>query len=109
MAKFEEKAKVGRPKLADSELIKDSWFNIGSCLVVALVMVVCGTHSLTGVTPLDLIKSSKLQGNASEVAINRVIKVSDDSVKIVRVIKPEQKEYKMIKPNGEVTRVIPIN
>ena len=108
MAKFEEKAKVGRPKLADSELIKESWINIGSCLVVALVMVVCGTHSLTGKTPLDFIKSSKLQGNASGVTVNRVIKVADDSVKIVRVIKPEQKEQRIIKPNGEVTRVIPV-
>lgn len=109
MAKFEEKAKVGRPKLADSEMVKDSWFSIGACLVVALVMVVCGTHSLTGKTPLDLLKSNKLQGNASKVTVTRVIKVADDSVKVVRVIKPEQKEYKVIKPNGEVTRVIPIN
>ena len=108
MARFEEKAKVGRPKLADSELIKESWINIGSCLVVALVMVVCGTHSLTGITPLDLIKASKFKANVSEVTINRVIKVADDGVKIVRVIKPEQKEHRVIKPNGEVTRIIPV-
>lgn len=108
MARFEEKAKVGRPKLADSELVKESWVSIGACLVVALVMVVCGTHSLTGKTPLDFIKSSKLQGNVSEVTINRVIKVADSGVKIVRVIEPDQKEYKAIKPNGEVTRVIPV-
>lgn len=109
MAKFEEKAKVGRPKLAEPELIKESWFSIGACLFVAVVMVVCGTHSLTGKTPLDFIKSSKLQGNVSEVPVTRVIKVSDDSVKVVRVVKPEQKEYRQIKPNGEVTRVIPMN
>ena len=109
MAKVEEKAKVGRPKLADQELIKESWFNIGSCLVVALVMVVCGTHSLTGKTPLDFIKSAKLQGNVAEVTRTRVVNVSDGKVKIVKVIKPERQTKKVIRPNGETRLIIPIN
>lgn len=109
MAKFEEKAKVGRPKLADKELIKESWYSVGACLVVALVMVVCGMNALTGKTPLDLIKSNKLQGNVSEVTKTRIINVANSGVKIVSVIKPEQKEQRLIKPNGKVTKIIPIN
>lgn len=109
MAKFEEKAKVGRPKLADPELIKESWYNIGACLVVALVMVVCGMNALTGKTPLDLIKGNKLQGNVSEVTKTRVIKVADNDIKIVKVIKPKRQTQKIIKPNGETSLIIPIN
>ena len=38
MAKKQDKNKVGRPKLADPELIKDSWCRIGASLSIALVM-----------------------------------------------------------------------
>jgi hypothetical protein len=109
MAKIEEKAKVGRPKLADQELIKESWTNIGSCLVVALVMVVCGVNVLTGKTPLDLVSSKQLKGNASEVTKTRVVNVSDDKIKIVKIIKPTRQTKKIIRPNGKTSLIIPIN
>ena len=42
MAKKEEKNPVGRPKLADSELIKDSWCKIAASLVIVLYLQYAG-------------------------------------------------------------------
>ncbi len=100
MAKKEE-SKVGRPKLASPELIKDSWCRIAACLCVALVMVVCGVGVLTARTPLQVLtfqNPNKIQGN--------VAKVNDDNTK---VIKAKKVTKKIIKPNGEVIYVIPAN
>ena len=40
MSKKEEKAKVGRPKLADKDLIKDSWCRIAASLSIVIVMII---------------------------------------------------------------------
>ncbi len=95
MAK-EEKNKVGRPKLAEPELIKDSWIKVGSSLFVALVMALCGAGILTSGTPFKIESLNKIQGNVSNV----------DSSK-VRVIKANKVTKKIIKPNGQVKYIIP--
>lgn len=88
MAKKVEKTKVGRPKLADDSLRKESWINISACLLVAFVMTMCGSNVLFG-SSTGTINTTKLQGNASMI---------DEEVKPVRIINLE---------TDEVTRVIP--
>ncbi len=99
MAKKEENNKVGRPKLASKELIKDSWFKIGACLSVVLVMSLCAVGVLTSRTPLQVLtfqNPNKIQANA---------KKSQD----VKVIESKKATIKIIKPNGEVTYIIPVS
>ena len=100
MSKKEE-SKVGRPKLASPELIKDSWCRIAACLSVVLVMVICGVGVLTARTPLQVLtfqSPNKIQGS--------VAKINDANTE---VIKAKKVTKKIIKPNGEVTYVIPAN
>lgn len=100
MAKMEEKAKVGRPKLAEPELLKESWISIAACLVVALVMAVCGAGVLTGNSVKTLLSSndsSKLQGS--------VVKVIP--AKKATVIPAKKVSKKIIGTDGKVTYVIP--
>ena len=97
MAK-EEKNKVGRPKLAEPELIKDSWVKVGSSLFVALVMALCGAGILTSGTPFKITSLSKAQASVAKI----------DSSK-VRVIKANRVTKRIIKPNGEVKYIIPAN
>ena len=69
MAKKEEKNPVGRPKLADSELIKDSWCKIVASLVIVFVLTICGLGVLTARTPLQVLtfqNPNKLQGSVSK-------------------------------------------
>ena len=108
MARKEEKAKVGRPKLAEPELIKESWVNIGACFVVALVMVLCGSFALSGAKISDLISlngTSKLQGNvASIVPVRNVTVIPAQKATVI----PAKKVAKrIISTDGEVTYVIP--
>lgn len=115
MAMIEEKAKVGRPKLAEPELIKDSWQNIASCLVVALVMFVCGTFALANVNVIDFISiasTSKLQGSVANV--NKATVVPVNNVEVIpaqetKVIAAKKTVTKVIKTNGEVSYIIPAN
>lgn len=110
MAKREEKAKVGRPKLAEPELIKDSWQNIASCLVVALVMVVCGSFTLAGVSITDFVSmasANKLQGNVLNTTVIPANKVEVIPANKVRVIPAKKTTTKVIKTNGEVSYIIP--
>lgn len=100
MAKKEEKAKVGRPKLAEPELIKESWISIAACLVVALVMVICGAGVLSGGSVFDLLSSndsSKLQGTAV-----KVIPAQETTV-----IPAKKVTKKIISTDGEVSYIIP--
>lgn len=102
MAKKEEKAKVGRPKLAEPELIKESWISIAACLVVALVMVICGAGVLTGGKVFDSFLSnepSKLQGSAVKVI----------PAQEVTVIPAKKVSKKVIGTDGTVSYVIPAN
>ncbi len=111
MAKKEEKAKVGRPKLADPELIKDSWCKIGACLSVALVMTVCGVGVLTARTPLQVLtfkNPSKIQGNVASADVKTTIN-DTKSLNNTKVIKAKKTYTRIIKPNGEVTYIIPAN
>jgi len=97
MAKIEEKAKVGRPKLADSELINDSWCKIASCLVVALVMTICGVGVLTNRTPFEVMTFANPNKAQASVA----------KVKTVTVLSPKHVETKVIKAKKAATVVIP--
>ena len=110
MAKIEEKAKVGRPKLAEPELIKDSWKNIASCLVVALVMVVCGSFTLAGVNIMDFVSiasTNKLQGNLANITVVPANKVEVIPANKSKVIPAKKTVTKVIKTNGEVSYRIP--
>lgn len=110
MAKKEEKAKVGRPKLADPELIKDSWCKIGACLSVALVMAICGAGVLTGRTPWQIItfhNPNKIQGNALNSENTKIIDAK--SLNNTSVIKAKKATTRIISPNGEMTYIIPAN
>lgn len=99
--KVEEKAKVGRPKLADPELIKDSWYRIAASLSIVFVLVICGVGVLTARTPLQVLtfqNADKLKGNVVTVEKN---------VKKVRVIPAKKLETRVINADGTVTRIIP--
>lgn len=105
MAKKEEKNPVGRPKLAASELIKDSWCKIAASLVIVFVLTICGVGVLTARTPLQVTfqNPNKLQGSvAKTITYRKVIPASK-----VKVIPAEHAETKKINSDGTVTRVIP--
>ena len=95
MAKKEEKNPVGRPKLADSELIKDSWCKIAASLVIVFVLTICGVGVLTARTPLQVLtfqNTNKLQGSvAKTITYRKVIPASK-----VKVIPAEHAETKKI-------------
>ena len=98
MAKKEEKNPVGRPKLADSELIKDSWCKIAASLVIVFVLTICGVGVLSARTPLQVLtfqNPNKLQGSVAKTITYR------------KVIPAEHAETKKINSDGTVTRVIP--
>ena len=95
MAKKEEKNPVGRPKLADSESIKKSWFMIGASLVIVFVLVVCGTGVLTSRTPLEVLTFKKAKASVvrtDDITIKRIKTVDNDEIKVkrVRVISMEE-------------------
>ena len=75
MAKIEEKAKVGRPKLAEPELVKDSWCRVASCLAIALVLIVCGVGVLTNRTPLEVVAFRQPESAKATVAKRKVVTV----------------------------------
>lgn len=99
MAKMEEKAKVGRPKLADPELIKDSWCKIAASLSFVFVFAICGIGVLTARTPLQVITFKNMNNAKASVA-----SIKKDNV---RVIPAKSAETRMINPDGTVTRIIP--
>lgn len=80
MAKIEEKAKVGRPKLADEELLNDSWCKIISCLAIILAMTVCGIGVLTGRTPSQVLMLRDVENLSGSVA-----KLRDPNTRIIDV------------------------
>ena len=83
MAKKEEKNPVGRPKLADSELIKDSWCKIAASLVIVFVLTICGLGVLTARTPLQVLtfqNPNKLQGSVSKTITYKKVIFSIPSV-----------------------------
>ncbi len=95
MAKTEEKAKVGRPRLADPELIKDSWYKVAASLSIVFVLVMGGLGILT----TQVITSKGLDNTkASVVNIKK---------KNVRVIPAKKAETRIINTDGTVTRIIP--
>ena len=89
MAKKEEKNPVGRPKLADSELIKDSWCKIAASLVIVFVLTICGVGVLTARTPLQVLtfqNTNKLQGSvAKTITYRKVIPAS--KVKVIKAVR----------------------
>lgn len=108
MAKKEEKAKVGRPKMADPELIKDSWYKIGACLTVAFVMSVCGAGVLSSKTPLEIITFggvNKLKATVEEVKVteNKVVNLKQEDTSAKKATR------KVISTDGNVTYYIPAN
>lgn len=97
---MEEKAKVGRPKLADSELIKDSWCRIATGLSFAFVFLICGVGILTTRTPLQVI-TFKNMNNVKASVVN----VKEENV---RVIPAKKVETRVINTDGTITRIIPV-
>ena len=89
MAKIEEKAKVGRPKLADPELVKDSWCRIASCLAIALVLVICGVGELTCRTPLEVVAFRQPESAKATVAKKKVVTVLGAKHVETKVIKAQ--------------------
>ena len=105
---------VGRPKLADSESIKKSWFMIGASLVIVFVLVVCGTGVLTSRTPLEVLTFKKAKASVvrtDDITIKRIKTIDNDEIKVkrVRVIPAKKVETRMINTNGTVTRIISVN
>ena len=80
MAKIEEKTKVGRPKLAEDDLLNDSWCKIISCLAIILAMTVCGIGVLTGRTPSQVLMLRDVENLSGSVA-----KLRDPDTKIIDV------------------------
>lgn len=109
MAKIEEKNPVGRPKLADKELIKDSWCRVGASLAIALVLVVCGVGVLTARTPLQMLTfQDPNKALASVVATEqdpnvRIIKPNSN----VKIIPAKSVPKRIIDAEGNVTKIIP--
>lgn len=106
----DEKVKVGRPKLADEELIKDSWCRVGASLAIALVLAVCGIGVLTTRTPLQVLtfkESSLVQANVSNISNNHNVRIIRASkAENVRVIPARKLTKRIIDANGNVTRII---
>ena len=111
--KIEEKNPVGRPKLADDELIKDSWCRVGASLAIALVLVICGIGVLTTRTPFEVLTFSnpnKIKGN---VAAEKTNADSYDPLSVstskgtIRVIPAKKVSKRIIDAKGNVTKIIP--
>ena len=94
MAKIEEKAKVGRPKLAEEEEKKQSWISIGACVFTAVVMIFCGSIVLAGFSPREYfsLKAETLKGQA----------LLEKKYKAPRITE-------VIKANGKKTLIIPVD
>ena len=110
MAKKQEKSKVGRPKLADPELIKDSWCRIGASLSIALVMAISFIGIMTDRTPFQVLtfqNTDKLKGSVSEQKDTVIIDAK--SLNNTKIIKAKKVTQKIINTNGEVTYIIPAN
>ena len=126
MAKIEEKAKVGRPKLADEELLNDSWCKIISCLAVILAMTVCGIGVLTSRTPSQVLMLRDVENLSGSVAKlrdpdtriidvdslgnSRKISAKSSTRKIsslkTKSISAERVTVRKISPDGTVTEII---
>lgn len=110
----EEKAKVGRPKLADSDLVKNAWVSVAMSLSIVLVVSVFGVGSLTNRTPAEVLsfaRNSKASvASIKKLGIKKPVKVVvKDTVPVVEktVVKAQKATKKIIKPNGEIYIVIP--
>lgn len=97
MLKKEEKAKVGRPKLADDVRKKDSWTTIGICTAMALVLCIGGIGDFTGRTPWQVLSFQ----NGSKISASVAAPVTK-----TRVISAQKSVNKKIVPSGNV-RIIP--
>ena len=107
MAKNIEKNKVGRPKLADSELIKSSLYKVAICFVMVAVLIVGGIYSLCKPS-LNNLKGNVVEAN-SNVGIKRIRKVTNNnSVKRIRVISAKKSPKRIIHSDGTVTKIIPV-
>lgn len=107
MAKKQEKNPVGRPKLAEPELIKKAWCQIAVSLLFVFVFVISGMSTLTSKTPLRLLtftKADKLQGNVNNIKYRRNIPANKTNV-----IYLDKEEKRIINTDGTITRVIPAN
>lgn len=114
MEKFEEKNKVGRPKLADEELVKDSWCRVASCSVVAIVMVICAIGVITNRTPFQVLTFKIPQVENIQANIVKKVPVNVKQTKVIsarklktEVINPNKVSTRIIDTEGNVTKVIP--
>lgn len=109
--KEEEKAKVGRPKLAEPELIKDSWCRIASCSVIAVVMVICMVGLITERTPLQVMTFKEIGVDTYQASVGNITNDEDTNESIskdenVRVIPAKKAETYFINADGEMYKVI---
>lgn len=107
--KKEEKAKVGRPKLADSELVKDSWCKIAACTLSAVVMLICAIGIITNRTPFQVLTFQNPYEVQASVGNAKTRTIDAKSLGNTRNIPAKKAEKRIIKADGEVTRVIPAN
>lgn len=99
MAKNTPKNPVGRPKLADPELIKDSWCKIAVSFAFIFVFLICGVGVLTTRTPLQVITFKNMNNAKASVA-----SIKNQNV---RIIPAKSAETRIINADGTVTRIIP--
>ena len=113
--KIEEKNPVGRPRLADAELIKDSWCRVGASLAIAFTLVISGIGVLTAKAPFEVLtfrNTNKIKGNVANVENNT--ETTDGSIvlsngKIVKIIPAKKIPKRVIDTKGNVKKIIPAN
>lgn len=113
--KIEEKNPVGRPRLADAELIKDSWCRVGASLAIAFTFAISGIGVLTARTPFEVLtfrNPSKIQGNVANVESNT--ETTDGSIvlsdgRTVKIVPAKKIPKRVIDTKGNVKKIIPAN
>ncbi len=109
--KEEEVAKVGRPKLAEEDLIKDSWCRIGSAVAISLVMTICAIGVFTERTPLQVMtfyNPNKVQASAAKVVAVRNISAQKAKViEVAKTVSANRSTKIVINKDGTVTRIVP--
>lgn len=103
MVKIEEKGKVGRPKLADKELIKDSWYKVAAGSAIAIVMIICLVGIITERTPWQVLTFKKIEDLSASTA--KIVNKNNNTKNI-----PAKKATKrIINTDGTITNIIPAN
>ena len=90
----EEKAKVGRPKLADESIIKKAWIMIASCVLIIFVLSFNLFCDIKGVKPtkyINMLAVTKLKGSIIKDSNFEVTSKYNKDKDFVLSIKPTEK------------------